>query len=187
MPGRSAYVEAQSALRPARALRLQAPAEWLASVHVLTRTGDRLDAEGVPAVPLSLGHGDYWLRNVLLDGAGAVAAVLDWERARPGRPPTEDLFHLALTAVLAHRWPWSGRLPPPSAFERAFLRRGPVADEMAAALRTYGAAAGLEPRALRALFRLHLLTAAPQAGLAAEEGAGLAERLGRARWTVFDA
>lgn len=39
--------------------------------------------------PLSLVHGDYRLDNVILDDAGNVAAVLDWEAATLGDPMVE--------------------------------------------------------------------------------------------------
>jgi hypothetical protein len=200
----------QAALRPGGRVgrHLGGAAEWLVRLHVLTRDGQRLDAsalegllgagDALPAggaswrdgvcaarVPMSLGHGDYWVRNLLLDEEGAITAVLDWERARPHRPPTEDLFHLVLTYALNLRWPGGGRVTAEEAFERAFLKPGPVAREIGAVLLRYCAAAGIDPQWLRALLLLHLATGLPLAGLPGETGRALAERFESARWSVF--
>ncbi|HUR22331.1 MAG TPA: phosphotransferase family protein [Acidimicrobiales bacterium] len=44
---------------------------------------------GTATTPLSLVHGDYRLDNVILNSAGGVAAVLDWEAASLGDPLVE--------------------------------------------------------------------------------------------------
>ena len=65
----------------------------------LTRLAERLGTR-LPAAPgAAVVHGDYRLDNVVVDEAGHVAAVLDWEMATLGDP----LADLASTAV----W-WDG-------------------------------------------------------------------------------
>lgn len=47
---------------------------------------------------MSMVHGDLWLDNVLLDDAGAVSGIVDWEAAGSGRSPVEDLVGLLMAA-----------------------------------------------------------------------------------------
>lgn len=183
MPGRSPYVELHASLRPERHVRghLGPAVEWLAAVQPFTATpGGTADAG--PAVPLVLGHGDYWVRNILLQG-GAVSAVLDWEHAREGRPATEDLFHLVLTYGLDYPWMGRGRVGPADAFRCAFLEPSPVAREIALALRRFCEATGLDARRLRPLFDAHLSASEVHRGRAPM----FLEALRRARWSVFAA
>lgn len=56
----------------------------------LPRWGASLAATPVPLAPL---HGDYYLDNLIVDDAGAIATALDWEAARLGDP----LWDLART------------------------------------------------------------------------------------------
>lgn len=46
-------------------------------------------------LPTVLGHGDFWLGNLVLDEQGGdVLGVLDWDHADPAAPPLEDVLHL---------------------------------------------------------------------------------------------
>jgi hypothetical protein len=185
MPGRSPYVEMHASLRPDRRVRahLQPAVDWLAAVQPFTiAPGETvaLDVQRGSEVPLVLAHGDFWVRNVLLQG-GAVSGVLDWEHAREGQPATEDLFHLVLTYGLDYRWQGRGRIAPAEAFRRGFLEPSPVAREIALALRRFCEASGLDPRLLRPLFDLHLASSEAHRGRAPV----FLEALRRARWSVF--
>lgn len=183
--GHSPYVEMQRLMRPARraGVHLQAAARWLADFHTATRepTAPGQDAE----VPLAFGHGDYWPRNVLLRG-DTVSAVLDWERSRPGRPVTDDVFHFALTYALNFRWTAAGHAAPEDAFRRGFLERGPVSAEIGRSLRSYCAAMRLDLRRLGPLFERHLATLSETEGLPTETTAALRRRWAAARWSVFE-
>lgn len=54
----------------------------------------------VGAHDLSAGwvHGDYWSANILVDEAGAVSGIVDWDSAEPGELAAHDVFHLVLYA-----------------------------------------------------------------------------------------
>ncbi len=56
--------------------------------------------EVVGAVPLSAGwiHGDYWPANILVDEAGIVTGIVDWDSAEPDELAAHDVFHLVLYA-----------------------------------------------------------------------------------------
>jgi hypothetical protein len=184
--GHSPYVEMQRLLRPGRraGVHLQAAARWLAEFHAATRepVEPRHDADA----PIAFGHGDYWARNLLLQG-DTVSAVLDWERSGPGRPVTEDLFHFALTYALNFRWFAAGRAAPDEAFRRGFLERGSVSAEIGSFLRSYGMAMRLPPRLLGELFERQLATLQERAGLPNEMVAAMRQRWATARFSVFDA
>lgn len=48
-------------------------------------------------LPTVLGHGDYWLGNLVFDPeSGEVRGVLDWDHTDPHAPPLEDALHLVL-------------------------------------------------------------------------------------------
>jgi aminoglycoside phosphotransferase (APT) family kinase protein len=54
----------------------------------------------VGAAHLSAGwiHGDYWPANILVDDAGAVSGIVDWDSAEPDELAAHDIFHLVLYA-----------------------------------------------------------------------------------------
>jgi hypothetical protein len=54
-------------------------------------------------------HGDLWLGNVLVDRAGAVSGIVDWDRAAPDELPWHDVLHVLL-APDRLREPRSGRV-----------------------------------------------------------------------------
>ena len=43
-------------------------------------------------------HGDYWPANILVDDAGAVSGIVDWDSAEPDELAAHDVFHLVLYA-----------------------------------------------------------------------------------------
>jgi hypothetical protein len=186
LPGRSAYVEMQSALRPRLgvARHFAEAAAWLARFHRATRRPDRTfvpahepaagpeAATGSPGLPwieevarlcverpllLSASHGDFWARNLLLDGGGS-AAVVDWEHFCEEAPPFEDLFHFPLTYGL--NYPWSGgrRRAPEAAFRLTFIEDNHVSRQVRAYFRLYCAETGVAPDILAPLFHLYLTT-----------------------------
>lgn len=185
LPGRSGYVELQGSLAPRRLIagHFRAAGAWLAAFHRATLRRDaswpapawdelapageprpawhrRLAAELAAAPwPQAEGHGDFWVRNLLLDpdaAGGGLPAVVDWEHHRQVAPPFEDLFHFAWTYALAY--PWGGRRRERGeAFARAFLRDTVVSREVRRYLATYARDSGMDRGALGALFRVYLL------------------------------
>jgi hypothetical protein len=186
LPGRSAYVELQSALLrgglPTR--HLPPAAAWLARFHRATLLpGDPWRpppwealapaGEGSPPAwyrrlaaelaenpwPRAAGHGDFWARNVLFHGGGAagIAGVVDWEHSRDAAPPFEDLFHFAWS--YGRSFPWRGRRRgAEEAFARTFLQETAVTREVRWYLASYARESGLDAGVLGDLFRVHLLT-----------------------------
>jgi aminoglycoside phosphotransferase (APT) family kinase protein len=65
----------------------------------LERLGTGL-GETISAPDLSAGwiHGDYWSANLLVDDAGAVSGIVDWDSAEPDELAAHDVFHLVLYA-----------------------------------------------------------------------------------------
>lgn len=210
LPGRSVWADLHAAWRPARRAgrHLLAAAGWLARFHAATRREEsfRLPpwrqiasaAEPEPPpwyrrladrlaghpLPLAAGHGDFWARNVLLDG-GEVSAVVDWEAARPAAPPFDDLFSLVWSYGMAFPWRGGAVRPPAEAFRRAFLDDGPLSRAIAAALAGYGAASGLDGDTLGDLFRLWLRTRPAGRSEGGDDWRTCERRLGRARRSVF--
>lgn len=137
------------------------------------RLEDRLGAS-----PLSrtAAHGDFWARNLLVEGAGreVLPGVVDWESFRAEASPFEDLFTFAATYALS--FPWGGRRrPAPEALERGFLRENRVSRALRDAFDRYGRAMGLPPGTLEGAFRVFLL------GRACPEGGELSAGDGRHR------
>jgi len=166
LPGRSAYVEMQDARPAARVARrhLRAAGSWLAAFHGATREPGRrfvpqghadTGREAQMAVPLAFGHGDFWARNLLLDGM-RVCGTVDWEDAAEATPVFEDLFHFPLTYGLSTlSWRYRRR-PPEDAFRHTFLDETPLSREVRVYFEDYCAAMGLERSWLQPLFHLFL-------------------------------
>lgn len=57
------------------------------------RSIGRRVAEVVAVLPHGFAHGDFFTRNLLVDGS-RIVGVVDWEAAGPGRPPLLDFLHL---------------------------------------------------------------------------------------------
>lgn len=183
LPGRPAYLELHNRLAPTGRAphHLAAAVSWLAALHEATGAdggGEAEDGTGLPRPPgsrdlawyhqlreelareplvLTPSHGDYWARNLLLEGRG-VRGVVDWEHYRPRAVPTADLFHLLISYGLALRWTRFRRTPPLAAFRRTFVDDNRVSRAVRAALTMYAHARGTTLARLERLFLLHLLT-----------------------------
>jgi O-antigen/teichoic acid export membrane protein/aminoglycoside phosphotransferase (APT) family kinase protein len=73
----------------------------------LARLGDELhlDLAG-RTICTSFTHGDYWLGNLLIDGADGkprVTGILDWDQAAHADPSAVDTMHLVLSTRCLHR------------------------------------------------------------------------------------
>lgn len=66
---------------------------------VMSRLAGEL-GEGLASRDLAAGwvHGDYWSANLLVDPAGAVSGIVDWDSAEPDELAAQDVFHLVLYA-----------------------------------------------------------------------------------------
>jgi Phosphotransferase enzyme family len=71
----------------------------------LVRVARQLDEE-LATVPRGFGHGDFWRKNVLVDG-GRLRGVADWERAGDGRLPLLDLLQLTVAQPPLERLPFA--------------------------------------------------------------------------------
>ncbi len=90
-------VAAAAGLGPVVGMRQ--PGQDLALVAGLERVATDVGAI-VDTSPLSAGwvHGDYWPANILVDEAGLVTGIVDWDSAEPDEPAAHDVFHLVLYA-----------------------------------------------------------------------------------------
>jgi len=92
----------------------------------LDRLTELLQANVPPAGHLSLVHGDFHIRNVIVDtDTGDLRAVLDWELSTLGDPLAD------IGSTLAY-WPEAGE-PPSGLFAASTLPGFPTRDEMAEA------------------------------------------------------
>ena len=186
VPGRSAYVEMLAAPRDVAriASAFAAAARWLAELHSATRSAapwrpspweelgegpapawHRQLAAAVDAPPLrpSVGHGDFWPRNLLLDEADrARPSVVDWEASRPAAPPLLDLFDFPLSYGLSYPWPEGGG--PETAFRRTFLADSAVSRAVRSYAALYAKAAGWSADLLEPMLRLYLRMRATDRG-----------------------
>lgn len=69
--------------------------------RALRQLGRRV-ADELGQVPRGFGHGDFWGKNLLVEG-DTLAGVVDWTRAGGGRLPLLDLLHLFLNIEWARR------------------------------------------------------------------------------------
>ncbi len=53
---------------------------------------------GAGDIPAGWIHGDYWSANILVDEAGDVSGIVDWDSAEPDELAAQDVFHLVLYA-----------------------------------------------------------------------------------------
>ncbi len=156
--GRSGYVEVQRSLTPWRNVdaHFQAAARWLVAFHDATRSS-ATERIGGHTVPHSASHGDFWMRNVLLDAGGRVG-VVDWEHFIPAASPFIDLFHYALTYGLSYPWRAYRRAPPVDAFRRTFFETNPVSRAVRRYLRCYVGEMGLPPAVIEPALRQFVAT-----------------------------
>lgn len=165
LPGRSAYVEMQSALLPGLRVKrhFDAAGAWLAAFHNATRRGEH-----------NFSHGDFWARNLLLEEkTGAPCGVVDWEHASADASPFDDLFHFPLTYGLSYLWSRYRRRDPEEAFRRTFLEDNRVSRAVERYLGRYCAATGLDAGRLRPHFDLYLADHSRRATLSGAIEGGL--------------
>jgi hypothetical protein len=108
-------------------------------VEVAVRVDERL-----AGVRRGFGHGDFWRRNVLIDG-GRLSGVVDWERSGDHRLPLLDVLQLVVTQQPFHHRPFA------DVVARALLPRARAGGDDA--VRRYCERAGVatEPAVLEAL------------------------------------
>jgi aminoglycoside phosphotransferase (APT) family kinase protein len=99
-------------------------------------------------------HGDFWARNLLLNGSNAASGVVDWEQCQAGAPAFNDMFHFVVTYGLAFRWP--GRPSAEAAFHRTFFERNWVSTMVKRSLARYCLRSGLTLAALPAALAVYL-------------------------------
>jgi aminoglycoside phosphotransferase (APT) family kinase protein len=99
-------------------------------IPALNRLTEQLQAGMPPARDTAIVHGDYSLTNLLVDGAGNVAAVLDWELCTLGEPLAD------LGALIAYWADAQNEGPPerkPVTQMTGFLTRAEVTETYAQA------------------------------------------------------
>lgn len=158
LPGRSAYVDMQGSLVPWRYAgpHFRGAARWLASFHDATASA-RTDEIGGIAVRRTAVHGDFWLRNVLIDAAGGIG-VVDWEHFVSDGSPFVDLFHYALTYGVSYPFRLYRPADAELAFARTFLERSRVSRAVRAYLLAYLRMRRLPPEVLAPAFRRFVAT-----------------------------
>jgi aminoglycoside phosphotransferase (APT) family kinase protein len=100
-------------------------------------------------------HGDFWPRNVILDGHAGMAGVVDWERFSPRSSPFDDLFHFPAAYGMAYRW--YGLRNEEESWTRTFVHRNHVSRAVRRFLARYCLRRGLHPSLLLPLLQLHLI------------------------------
>ena len=155
LPGRSAYVELQTRLRPALGIRghMGAAAGWLARFHDAT-------ARGHGRLKAVTRHGDFWARNLLVaprPGGVEATGVVDWEHARDDASPFDDLFHFTSAYGVSYPWRWYRRLPAEAALRLTFLARTPLSVEVRRCIHRYCELRGIDRALVDPLFRAWVL------------------------------
>jgi aminoglycoside phosphotransferase (APT) family kinase protein len=163
---------------------LNAALEWLGSLHEATRSNNRWDLDGEstslvaqlqgdesvdlvrhhiarlkewwnPRVsPLAWSHGDFWARNVLLNGHDGAVGVVDWEYFNAGGATFYDVFHFAATYGLNYRW--GAGVSREQAFRRTFVEHNHVSRNVRRYLARYCLRAGISPSLLPSLLSLYI-------------------------------
>lgn len=134
MRGESMYRTMKSALLPRAHVRghFAAASQWLLQFQRGRETGT---------------HGDFWARNILLGWGGI--SVVDWEHFDSGGDPLADVFHFPVTYALAFRWELRERADSVEKFRRAFAESNVVCAAIREWMSEFGAARGLDQRAMR--------------------------------------
>lgn len=189
LPGPSGYVTARSRGLRRATEQLSAAARWLASFQSAGRRragpptplpswpdlAPASDADAPPPawyrdlheltarhpVPLVVGHGDFWPRNLLLpDPSNGLPSVVDWEAWNDEASPAADLFHYPFALGQVVRWrPW-GSTAPLDAFRHTFVEDNPLSREVVRYAHRVISGLELPARTLAPLFRLYLLAGA---------------------------
>jgi hypothetical protein len=195
-------------------VHFQMATRWLARFHLATRRQATLDPAGLERlavgqsagarhsasivssrdrlmsilartpVPLSAGHGDYWLRNVLALANGGTG-VVDWEQFEVSSLPTDDLFFFPLTYGLAYPWSGPAGRRPREAIRRTFLEDTLVSRRVQRYLLDYCSLTGILPEALEPLFVVFLLSRAAELPGPAGLWLDLAEEISATPNSVF--
>ncbi|MFM5953755.1 MAG: phosphotransferase [Novosphingobium sp.] len=104
---------------------------------------------GLP-LPLAACHGDFWARNLLVDGPQL--GVIDWDGYRASSLVFEDLFHFVVSYGQGFAWNLGRWAEPVAAFRATFARSGPMEYAVKTALRTHSSRHSVPPEALGVLF-----------------------------------
>jgi hypothetical protein len=114
-------------------------------------------------IHLCAGHGDFWARNLLVPderrqpGRPRLPGIIDWESYRAQQEPFVDLFHFAVTYGLNYPWVRYSRIDPLKALHQTFIDDNHLSREIRRYFVCYCEGMGVDPDALRSLFRLYLL------------------------------
>ena len=95
-------------------------------------------------------HGDYWSANILVDGAGEVSGIVDWDSAEPDELAFQDVFHLVLYARKLRRRGALGRVV-------ADLLRGEALDPRELEILERASPPGLDVRTTTLLYWLRFV------------------------------
>ena len=121
--------------------------------------------------PMVASHGDYWARNILLDGEGCdmsvrqaqeLPGVVDWEHYSAQTPFFLDLFHFPVTYGLNFPWNRQGKVDLEEALTRTFLEENIVSLEVRRYFGHYARRAGLEGSLVSDMFHIYLLNRLPE-------------------------
>ena len=112
-------------------------------------------------LPVVAGQGDFWARNLILNGGGL--GVLDWENYGERGTPFSDLFLFTTSYGLSYSWRIGRWAEPVIAFRATYTGEGWMARLVRKQLLAYCAATGVSPKLLEVFFPAFL------AGRALEE------------------
>lgn len=153
LPGRTGYSDLLSTARPRKAFRVQLALciDWLSRFHRATLVSDGVDKASIPR---AAGHGDFWLRNILVSGE-RVSGVLDWESSSDSAPVTRDLhsFIVSLVEVYQRR---RGVHDEEEAFRRYLVEEGWTKSAVNGALASYSERLDWHAPSLEVLLRSEL-------------------------------
>lgn len=108
------------------------------------------DAMAGLSLRLAACHGDFWARNLLVDGSQL--GVIDWDGYRASALTFEDLFHFVISYGQGFAWNLGRWADPVAAFRATFARSGPMEHAINTALRTHSSRHSVPPEALGVLF-----------------------------------
>jgi hypothetical protein len=121
-------------------------AERKCITEILTR-GRALHGE---RLPLAGSHGDFWARNLILDGASI--GVLDWEHYSERGEPFSDLFLFITSYGLSYPWTLGRWADPGDAFCATYTGGGWLPRLVRKELLRYCSEIGVFPKLLEILF-----------------------------------
>lgn len=120
LPGRSGYSRLLSCARPKAECeaQLEHGLDWLGRFHHATAVPPAAEDR----LPQAASHGDFWVRNILLEG-DRVSGVLDWEESSATGPMSRDVVTFLLSAAEVYQRRNAVR-DPVEAFRRSFIEAG---------------------------------------------------------------